>query len=127
MIVTDRIESFREAARHIWNVHVRHAAQRTQDWDLRDAFSEVYVALFNAMVRYFRVRIVKAEDPAIVDRDALVDVADCRIEYDSPQQEAVPTEYRRHSLDGYHAVRHLCGRCPQPSPRPAPQREREAK
>jgi hypothetical protein len=158
MDLTDRINEFREAARHLWNTHFRHDA-KNQDWDLHDAFSEVYVALFNALVRYnlpdtapsiphlwdpgntvlyqyrisaysdrlplvvnrtkpasgywdhptcivdtssvdlrliaffdwdnlgfkelryFRIRIVKADDPDLMDRDALVETAYCRIEY----------------------------------------------
>ena len=166
MIITDRIEAFREAARHIWNVHFRQEAVSRQDWDLRDAFSDVYIALFRAMVcyplpghapclphlytpeltvltpyrvagenqllslminrtkpasgywdhpikhveskavdlrlisffdwenlgfrelRYFRVRIVNANDPDLIDRDALAEVSDCRVEYEEPQPTA---------------------------------------
>ncbi len=51
MNITERINDFREAARHVWNTHFRHEAEQNQDWDLRDAFSEVYVALFNSIVR----------------------------------------------------------------------------
>ena len=166
MIITDRIENFREAARHIWNLHFRQEAVRNQNWDLRDAFSEVYVALFKAMVcfdlpgqapciphlydpeqtvlmpyrvvgnsqlltlminrtkpasgywdhstkyvaskavdlrlitlfdwdnlgfkdfRYFRVRIIKADDPDLVERDALAEVCHCSVDYGNPQQTA---------------------------------------
>jgi hypothetical protein len=35
--------------------------------------------------RYFRVRIIKADDLSLVDRDALVEVSDCRVEYEEPQ------------------------------------------
>ena len=52
MIITDRIEMFREAARHIWNIYFRARAEASQDWDLRDAYSAVYVSLFDAIVRY---------------------------------------------------------------------------
>jgi len=50
--ITERFNSFREAARNLWNTWFRVEAQEFQDWDLRDAYSEAYVALFNAMVRY---------------------------------------------------------------------------
>ena len=171
MDITDRIEAFREAARHIWNVHFSQESLRNENWDLRDAFSEVYVALFKAMVcfdlpgqaptiphlwepantvlmpyhvvgnsdllaimvdrtkpaspyagvraepkkyvvakavdlrlitlfdwyelglrdfRYLRVRIVKADDVDLVDRDALAEVTDCRVEYEEPQPQAAP-------------------------------------
>ena len=164
MIITDRIELFREAARHIWNAYFRDEAESCQDWDLRDAYSDVYVALFNALVkfrlpdgapsiphlwdsgktvlmpyrlvatteqtsvmisrnipastywdhptdrismktadlrliglfdwndlgfrdfRYYRARIVAADDPDLVGRDALVDVAHCGLEYQESQQ-----------------------------------------
>lgn len=159
MDITEQIQTFREASRHLWNSYFRFEAERNQDWDLRDSFSEVYGALFNSLVRfhlpdsaptiphlwspakkilweyrivsttdrlpvmvnrekpasgywdhpteyvasaaadlhlielfdwdnlgfrdfrYFRVRIVKADDPDLVDRDALVDAAYCRVEY----------------------------------------------
>ena len=159
MDITDRMQEFREASRHVWNLHFRHDAAQNQDWDLRDAFSEVYVSLFNAIVRFrlpdsapsiphlwdpegtvlwqyrvagrsdrvplminrdkpasgywdhpttylmssavdlrlitlfdwdnlgfrdfrfYRVRIVKADDPDLVDRDALVDADYGRVEY----------------------------------------------
>jgi len=159
MDITEHISDFREASRHLWNTHFRREAKPNQDWDLRDAFSEVHVALFNAMVRfhlpdaappiphlydsernvltqyrisarpdrlplminrdlpasgywdhptkwvessavdlrlialwdwdslgfmdfrYFRVRIVGADDPEIVDRDALADAEHCNVEY----------------------------------------------
>lgn len=50
--ITDRFLDFREAVRHLWNVYFRDHALREQDWDLRDAFSEAYVALFEAMVMH---------------------------------------------------------------------------
>ncbi|MBI3987913.1 MAG: hypothetical protein HY343_13395 [Lentisphaerae bacterium] len=159
MDITDQMDSFREAARHLWNVYFWRDAERDGSWNLRDAFSEVYVALFNSIVRfhlpesappiphlwdpgktvlaqyqvvgnfdrlvlminrdkpasgywdhptqyvlssavdlrlialfdwdqlgfrdfrYFRVRIIKADDPDLVDRDALAEAADCRVEY----------------------------------------------
>ena len=49
--ITERFNSFREAARHLWNTWFRAEPQEVQDWDLRDAYSEVYAALFNAMVK----------------------------------------------------------------------------
>lgn len=160
MIITDRIEMFREAARHMWNAYFRPRVQQGQQgWDLRDEFSELYVALFHAIVcfglpgdapsmphlwdgersvlmpyrlvseieqvpamisrdipasgawdyptkhlslktadlrlislfdwdqlgfcelRYYRARIIRANDPDLMKRDALIDVADCGIEY----------------------------------------------
>jgi hypothetical protein len=52
MDITNHFLQFREAVRHLWNVHFCEEALRDQDWDLRDAFSDAYVALFNAMVTY---------------------------------------------------------------------------
>ena len=52
MDITNRFLEFREAVRHLWNVYFCEEALRDQDWDLRDAFSVAYVALFNAMVTY---------------------------------------------------------------------------
>jgi len=51
MDITERFLEFREAARHLWNVYFRQDS-KSPDWDERDEFSEAYVALFNAMVRY---------------------------------------------------------------------------
>ena len=172
MDITDRFQDFREAVRNLWNVHFRGEALPAQDWtrqdwNLRDAFSDAYVALFKAMVtyrlprgappiahlwdagktvldcyhvtgrfdeldlmiardrpasgywdypikragtstvdlrlislfdwdtlgfrdfRYLRIRIVTADNPALVGRDALVEVADCRIIY-HPVEETQP-------------------------------------
>lgn len=50
--ITDRVHSFREAARHLWNTWFHMSPEEGRDWNLRDAYSEVYVALFNAMVKH---------------------------------------------------------------------------
>lgn len=158
MDITNDMQTFREASRHIWNTCFRQDAKLDQNWKLFDAFSEVYVALFNAIVRfnlpesappiphlyaekkvleqyrvtsiadwlhlminrdkpaagywdhptevvttsglelrlislfdwdslgfrefrYFRVRILKADDHDLIGRDALADTSSCKIEY----------------------------------------------
>jgi hypothetical protein len=48
--VTARMAEFREAARHLWNTHLRHLAEPEQDWDVRDAFNSVAVTLFRLLV-----------------------------------------------------------------------------
>ena len=52
MDITTQFNSFREAARHLWNVYFHSIAEKKEDWDLRDKFSEVYVSLFNALVKH---------------------------------------------------------------------------
>ncbi len=52
MDITTNIKRFREATRHTWNTYFQERAERDKDWDLSDAFSNVYVALFNAIVKY---------------------------------------------------------------------------
>jgi len=52
MDITNNINRFREAARHVWNAHLMDRAFRDTDWDLRDEFSNVYVDLFNVLVKY---------------------------------------------------------------------------
>ncbi|MBI5850619.1 MAG: hypothetical protein HZB39_06200 [Planctomycetes bacterium] len=44
--ITEAVSSFREAARHLWNTTFYPGA----DWDARDRFSLVCVALFDAVV-----------------------------------------------------------------------------
>lgn len=46
MDVTDRIQKFRECARHLWNTAFFPEA----DWDDRERFGRVCTALFDAMV-----------------------------------------------------------------------------
>lgn len=53
MDITVRFNSFRESARHLWNTFFQADAQKNNDWDFRDVFSEVYVALFNGLVKYY--------------------------------------------------------------------------
>jgi hypothetical protein len=52
MDITINITRFREAARHLWNTYFMERAERDTDWDLRDQFSNVYVDLFNVLVKY---------------------------------------------------------------------------
>lgn len=52
MDITKNFNTFREAARHIWNVYFSENAEKDMAWDLRDAYSEIYMGLFNALVRY---------------------------------------------------------------------------
>jgi len=52
MNITDNITRFREAARHLWNTYFVERAERDKDWNLRDEFSNVYVDLFNSLVKY---------------------------------------------------------------------------
>lgn len=52
MNITERMNHFREASRSLWNVYFRERAGQEQGWDLSDAFSEVHVALFNAIVKF---------------------------------------------------------------------------
>jgi hypothetical protein len=52
MDVTDNITRFREAARHLWNTYFHEQMAGDRAWDLRDAFSSVYVNLFDAMVKF---------------------------------------------------------------------------
>jgi hypothetical protein len=52
MDITDKFNLFREAARHLWNTYFHLDAEKNNNWDLRDAFSEVYVSLFNAIIKY---------------------------------------------------------------------------
>ena len=46
MIITEEIHRFREAARHLWNAHLRPGA----DWDTVDAFEEVCRLLFEQLI-----------------------------------------------------------------------------
>ena len=71
MIITDRIELFREAARHIWNAYFRNEAESCQDWDLCDAYSEVYVALFDALVK-FRLPDSAPSIPHLLDSEKTI-------------------------------------------------------
>jgi hypothetical protein len=48
--ITDRMQNYRECARHIWNSHFRAEAERPQDWDLRDEFCDAALILFRALV-----------------------------------------------------------------------------
>ena len=48
--VTARMNEYREAARHLWNTHLRPLAEPSQDWDVRDAFNSVAATLFRTMV-----------------------------------------------------------------------------
>ncbi len=50
MDITNNITRFREAVRHLWNTYLMERAQRDNDWDLRDEFSNVYVDLFKVLV-----------------------------------------------------------------------------
>ncbi len=52
MDITKNFNTFREAARHLWNVYFSENAKKDMDWDLRDAYSAIYVELFNALVLY---------------------------------------------------------------------------
>ena len=52
MNITERMNVFREASRHLWNVFFRQRASQETNWDLSDAFSEVQVALFKALVKF---------------------------------------------------------------------------
>jgi hypothetical protein len=52
MDITINVTRFREAARHLWNTYFLERAERDKDWDLRDEFSNVYVDLFNSLVKY---------------------------------------------------------------------------
>jgi hypothetical protein len=74
MDITNRFLEFREAVRHLWNVNFSDDATRGQDWDLRDAFSVAYVALFRAMVMY---RLPKSALPIAHLWDADTTVLDC--------------------------------------------------
>ncbi len=53
MDITKHFNAFREAARHLWNLYFSENAEKNQDWDLRDAYSAIYVELFNALVLYY--------------------------------------------------------------------------
>ena len=46
MVITERINKFREAARHLWNTYLIDDA----DWDTVDAFREICAALFTEQV-----------------------------------------------------------------------------
>ena len=48
--VTAAMDAYREAARHLWNVHLRMLAEPTQDWDVRDDFNEIAARLFRLIV-----------------------------------------------------------------------------
>ncbi len=74
MDITNRFLKFREAVRHLWNVYFYVDAQRDQDWDLRDAFSVAYVALFEAIVMY---RLPEGALPIAHLWDADTTVLDC--------------------------------------------------
>jgi len=74
MNITNRFLDFREAVRHLWNVYFHEEALRDQDWDLRDAFSLAYVALFEAMVMY---RLPDGALPIAHLWDADTTVLDC--------------------------------------------------
>ena len=50
MDITDRMQSYRECVRHIWNTHFRAEAEQSQDWDLRDDFCDAALMLFRALV-----------------------------------------------------------------------------
>lgn len=48
--ITEKIHKFREAARNLWNVHLRESA----DWDSHEAFQNICLILFREIVlRYF--------------------------------------------------------------------------
>src|SRR5688572_1511044 len=48
--VTERMQNFRECARHIWNTHFQVEAKGRQDWDLHDHFEEAAWTLFRGLV-----------------------------------------------------------------------------
>jgi hypothetical protein len=48
--VTDRMHSYRECVRHVWNTHFRMEGERQPDWDLRDQFCDAALILFQALV-----------------------------------------------------------------------------
>jgi hypothetical protein len=48
--VTSEMNDFREAARHLWNMHFRGLAEPSQDWDVRDDFNAIVALLFRALV-----------------------------------------------------------------------------
>ena len=50
MDITDRMQSYRECVRYIWNTHFRAEAEQSQDWDLRDDFCDAALMLFRALV-----------------------------------------------------------------------------
>jgi len=52
MDITNDIRLFHEAVRHLWNTYFMEQAERDKDWDLRDQFSNIYIDLFNSLVKY---------------------------------------------------------------------------
>jgi hypothetical protein len=48
--ITASIANFREAARHLWNVHYRHGLSERDPWDVHDSFDEVIIRLFGSLV-----------------------------------------------------------------------------
>ncbi len=62
--ITDAVSGFREAARHLWNTAFFPGA----DWDERDRFSRVCVALFDALVLE-PARICGSKLPEMCDPD----------------------------------------------------------
>jgi len=80
MNITNRFLGFREAVRHLWNVYFHEEALRDQDWDLRDAFSMAYIALFEAMVIFEAMVMYRLPDGALPIAhfwDADTTVLDC--------------------------------------------------
>ena len=72
--ITSRFQEFRVAVRHLWTVNFCVDALRDQDWDLRDAFSMAYVALFEVMMMY---RLPDGALPIAYLWDADLTVLDC--------------------------------------------------
>ena len=48
--VTPTMDAYREAVRHLWNVHLRAAAEPVKNWDIRDDFNEIAALLFRLIV-----------------------------------------------------------------------------
>ncbi len=48
--VTPLMDTYRECVRHLWNSYFQRDALSGQDWDLRDEFNDISLALFRALV-----------------------------------------------------------------------------
>jgi hypothetical protein len=60
--ITSTMSSYRECVRHLWNTHFWQQAERQEDWDLRDRFDEIAIALFRCLV----LREVAREDAQVL-------------------------------------------------------------
>jgi hypothetical protein len=70
--VTGHLHTFRECARHVWNVYFLKVAAGTVNWDIVETFQSIEEALFDALVLH---QLPRRPIPSVADEYPFLSIA----------------------------------------------------